>query len=69
MRALHGPAVANVATAHKLARIFNFMITRQVEFDQILQSEIDKRHSQKLLKNLEKKARQLGFQLVPTAVS
>lgn len=69
MRALHGPAVANVATAHKLARIFYFMITRQIEFDQTLQNEIDKRHSQKLLKNLQKKAKQFGFQLVPTAVS
>lgn len=67
MRAIHGPRKANLATAHKLARIFYFMITRQMEFDETLQNAHDQRYHHRLIKNLQKRATQLGFQLVPAA--
>jgi transposase len=65
MRAIFGPEKANIATAHKLARIFYFMITRRMEFDEILQATFEQRHKDRIIKNLHRKARQFGFQLVP----
>jgi hypothetical protein len=65
MRAIFGPQKANIATAHKLARIFYFMVTRKIEFDESLQAIFEQRHKERIIKNLHKKARQFGFQLVP----
>ncbi len=66
MRAIHGPGKANVATAHKLARIFYFMITRQVEYNETLQQSYDQKYRERLIKHLNKRAQHLGFTLVPT---
>jgi transposase len=65
MRALFGPQKANIATAHKLARIFYFMIIRRTEFDETLQAAFEQRHTERIIKNLHRKARQFGYQLVP----
>lgn len=65
MRAIFGPQKANIATAHKLARIFYFMVTRRMEFNESLQAIFDQRHKETIIKNLHKKARQFGFQLIP----
>lgn len=65
MRTIFGPQKANIATAHKLARIFYFMITRRIEFDESLQASFEQRHKERIIKNLHRKARQFGFQLVP----
>jgi Transposase and inactivated derivatives len=64
MRAIFGPQKANIATAHKLARIFYFMITRRMEFDETLQAAFEQRHKERIIKNLHRKAKQFGFQLV-----
>ena len=65
MRAIFGPQKANIATAHKLARIFYFMLTKRIEFDESLQAIFEQQHRERIIKNLHKKARQLGLQLVP----
>lgn len=69
MRSIYGPGKANVATAHKLARIFYFMITRQIEFDPALQQMHDERYQVRQLQHLKRKAAHLGFELVPRVVS
>jgi transposase len=69
IRAIHGPAKANVATAHKLARIFYFMVKNQIEFNETLQEMYDQRYHQRQINNLKRKATQFGFELVPLPVS
>ncbi len=64
MRAKHGPQKAIVATAHKLARIFYFMLKHRKPFHDIGVEEYDKRERQRELARLQKKAAQLGFTLV-----
>ena len=60
-----GPMKAHIATAHKIARILYHMITNKVEYDETILQKNDKRYNEKLLKNIGKRANQLGFQLVP----
>jgi transposase len=67
MRARLGPAKANVATAHKLARIIYHMLTRQVEYDGLSQKEYEERYRARAVKNLRRRAREFGMQLVPAA--
>jgi len=65
MRARFGPAIANVATAHKLARIVYAMLTTRQPYHDVgaEASEID--YQKRQLHNLEEKARKLGLSLVP----
>jgi transposase len=64
MRARFGPAVANVATAHKLARIvFAMLKTRQPYQPQSLDA-YEERYRQRTVCNLRTKAKQLGYELV-----
>jgi transposase len=66
-RARLGPAKANVAVAHKLARVIYYMLTNRVEYDETSQQSYEKRYRERALKSLRKRAREFGMQLVPVA--
>jgi transposase len=63
MRARCGPQKAIVATAHKLARIFYFMLKHRTPFHDIGADEYDKREREREIARLQKKAARLGFTL------
>jgi hypothetical protein len=63
IRAKHGPQKAIVATAHKLARIFYFMLKHRTPFHDIGAEEYDKREREREIARLQKKAAKLGFTL------
>jgi len=65
MRARIGPAEANTATAHKLARIFYRLWTEPEAYDPSLLEHHEQQHTQRTINYLCKKARSLGFELVP----
>ena len=65
MRARLGPAEANTATAHKLARIFYRLWTDPQAYDPSLLEHHEQQHTQRTINYLRKKARALGFDLVP----
>lgn len=62
-----GAPKANIATAHKLARIIYFMLKHQTEFVDLGASNYEIAHRSRQLRGLQQKARALGFQLVPAA--
>ena len=65
MRARLGPMMANVATAHKIARIIYHLLTTKEPYDESAFAAISERLQQKRLKNLRKQATALGFVLAP----
>jgi transposase len=64
MRARRDSRVAITATAHKLARLIYRTIKYGQEYIDIGQTEYEAKYRLSVLKSLEKRARQLGFQLV-----
>jgi transposase len=68
MRARLGPAAANTATAHKLARIFYHLLTTGQAYDESVFDKEQERQRQRRERRLRKEAMALGFQLVPEAV-
>ena len=64
MRARRDSRVAITATAHKLARLIYRTIKYGQEYIDIGQAEYEAKYRLSVLKSLEKRARQLGFQLV-----
>jgi transposase len=67
MRTRFGPAAANVATAHKLARLFYALLrSRQPYIDPGPDAD-EARFQRRTLRNLQRKAHNLGYQLVPVA--
>lgn len=69
MRARIGPAEANTATAHKLARIFYRLWTEPDTYDPSLLEHNERQHAQRTIHYLRKKAHALGFDLVPQPVA
>ncbi len=65
MRAKHGGPKAITATAHKLARIIYVLVKTGTQFDKSVFNVQEKVHQKQVLRNLENKAKILGFQLVP----
>ena len=65
LRTKLGTPKAITAMAHKLLRILYHLITTQVPFDETILQEQQKQHQQRRLKNMERQARSLGFQLLP----
>jgi transposase len=59
---------AITATAHKLARLIYTMLTKGSEYVDQGQAYYEERHRQRVVHHLQRKAQQLGFQLVPAAV-
>jgi transposase len=69
MRARFGPPVANVATAHKLARIVYAMLTTKEPYYDAGADAYEAREQANQLRNLERKARKFGFLLVPSSTT
>jgi hypothetical protein len=65
MRARFGPPVANVATAHKLARIVYAMLKTKEPYLDVGAEADEAKQQANQLRSLERKARQLGLVLVP----
>lgn len=65
MRSRIGKPEAITATAHKLARIFYHLWENSSTYDASLLEYYEQQRTQKTINYLRKKARSLGFQLVP----
>jgi hypothetical protein len=64
-----GPAQAQVATAHKIARTVYFMLKHKVPFDELRAQDYETQQRQRELTHLQRKAAKFGFDLIPKAVS
>ena len=62
-------AKAITATAHKLARLVYFMLTRGQAYVDSGQQNYEERYQQRMVQSLTQRARALGFQLVPASQS
>ena len=60
---------AITASAHKLARLVYFMLTRGQAFVEAGQDEYEERYRQRVVQNLTRRAQQLGFHLTPQGAS
>lgn len=65
LRAKHGPGVAIVATAHKIARIFYTMLKDRREYISPDTAAYDAKQKERAIKHLKRKAARLGLQVVP----
>jgi hypothetical protein len=61
-----GAPKAITATAHKIACIFYRMLKYGQEYVEMGLDHYEKQYKERLLKNLQKKASELGFELIPT---
>jgi transposase len=68
MKAKLGPKAAITATAHKLAKIFYTLITKQVEYDESIWAAHDQENRERQDNKLQRQAARLGFQLIPVMV-
>jgi transposase len=64
MRARHGPAVAVVATAHKLARIIYRLLKYREPYVDPGEAYYEQQYRERTLRTLKRKAASLGFALV-----
>ena len=67
MRAKLGPAKANKATAHKLARIVYHMLKYREPYVDPGEAYYEQQYWERAIRNLKRKAAQLAMQLVPAA--
>jgi transposase len=67
VRARRGAQQAIVATAHKIARVVYHLIKYREAFKPESIHEFDQKRRQRELKNLEKRAKALGYSLEPVA--
>ena len=58
---------AVTAAAHKLARLIYLMLTKGEEYTDQGQAYYEERHRERVVRNLNKRANELGMQLVPCA--
>jgi transposase len=65
IRSRLGPPKANTATAHKIARLFYRLWTTGTTYTDTGADYYEQKYQQRVLKHLQKRATQLGFQLVP----
>jgi transposase len=61
-----GPASAITAIAHKLAKLVYRLLRYGDDYLDIGEELYEKQYQERALKNLQRRARQLGFSLVPT---
>jgi hypothetical protein len=57
--------VANVATAHKIARIFYAMLKERQEYISPDTVDYEAKQKERAIKHLRRKAARLGLQIVP----
>lgn len=65
LKAKHGPAKANVATAHKLARILYAMLKTRQPFAELGVEQDSQQQKERFLRQLSRKAKAVGMMLVP----
>ncbi len=63
MKSRLGASSANVATAHKLARILYYALTKGIAYVRQSQEEYQQQMRQKQIESLKRRARQLGLQV------
>ena len=63
LKARVGPAQAQVATAHKIARIVYHLLKFKVEYRQSSAEEYEQQFRERELHHLQRKAARLGFAL------
>ena len=68
MRAKHGSPKAITATAHKIARIFFHMLKTKRPYLDPGEDHYEREHRARVVRNLKRKAKALGFELVPEPV-
>jgi transposase len=66
MRAKHGAPKAITATAHKLARIFYFMLKNRKTYHDPGQDYYEQKYRERVINNLKRRAKELGLELVPS---
>jgi hypothetical protein len=66
LKARYGPAVANVATAHKLARIIYAMLKHRQPYHDPGADYYEQQFRDRSLRHLQRKAATFGMTLVPT---
>lgn len=64
-----GAPKAITATAHKLARIFYTVMRYGLEYQKRSEEEFVVEHRKRMEKNLHRRAKDLGYELVPIATS
>jgi len=69
MRAKHGPEKANVATAHKLARIVYHLLKYREPYDDPGEAFYEQHHRERTIRSLERRAANLGMELVPRSTN
>jgi len=69
MRSKKGPREATVATAHKIARAFYFMLKYRKPFHNVTSQEYDQFQRQREIRHLQKKAAKFGFALIQEAAA
>jgi transposase len=67
LRARHGPMVAVVATAHKIARIFYAMLKNRREYISPDTTAYEAKQKERAIKHLKRKAAKLGLKVMPAA--
>jgi len=65
LRSRLGPPKAITATAHKLARIFYHLWTTGDAYVDMGVDAYEQQYQQRVVKNLKRRAKQMGFELVP----
>ena len=65
LRSRLGPPKAITATAHKLARIFYHLWTTGDAYVDMGVDAYEQKHQQRVVKNLKRRAKEMGFELVP----
>jgi transposase len=65
IRAKHGAPIAITATAHKIARIFYYMLKNKQEYNDPGQDYYEQKYRERVIKNMERRAKDLGLELVP----
>jgi transposase len=68
MQAKFGAPKAITATAHKLARLVYSLLKHGTAYVDAGQDYYERRYKERVMRNLEQRAKALGFQLVPTAL-
>ena len=64
-----GPAQANVATAHKMARVVYHMLKFKLEYQTMTANQYEQRFREREIKYLQRKATRLGFAISPIAAA
>ncbi len=65
IRARSGPAVANTATAHKIARIVYFMLKHRQQYIDLGADHYNQQYKERVIRNLQRRAAKMGLRLEP----